>query len=299
MQATGLAQPRPEAQYIEIDPYGCPYCGGPVGGGLPECSHCGRSVELRLRRRPGGADLGWLIAFILVLGIATWLQGLFLGQLIGNIDQLPEWLDQTIFKLVIGTAFFDPDGIGDKLAGIAALLTKVHYVLAGLSVVAAVGLALRSRLVYFATFFLLILMVAASVAGLLTGLGGWVPAILLFGLMLFGARWLADLAPAFEWQTRTYRADLDRGLKTHVDYYNRGQHYAGMEMWAKAAAHWRIATQLAPGQPQYHAALASAFAQLEYPAAARAAADRALALDPDDRALRAFRSSLEESEESN
>jgi tetratricopeptide (TPR) repeat protein len=256
-------------------------------------------VELRLRRRPGGTDLSWLIAFILVLGIATWLQGLFLAQLIGNIDQLPEWLDQTIFKLVIGTAFFDPDGIGDKLAGIAALLTKAHYVLTGLCVVAAVGLALRSRLVYFATFFLLILIVAASVAGLLTGLGGWVPAILLFGLILFAARWLADLAPAFEWQTRTYRADLDRGLKTHVDYYNRGQHYAGMEMWAKAAAHWRIATQLAPGQPQYHAALARAFAQLEYPAAARAAADRALALDPDDRALRAFRSSLEESEESN
>jgi tetratricopeptide (TPR) repeat protein len=160
-----------------------------------------------------------------------------------------------------------------------------------------VGLALRSRIIYFASFFLLILMVAAAVAGLLTGLGGWVPAILLFGLVAFAAKWLADMAPAFEWQTRTYRADLDRGLKTHVDYFNRGQQYAGMEMWAKAAAHWRIATQLASGQPQYHGALAKALAQLEYPAAARAAADRALALDPGDRALRAFRDSLAEMEE--
>ena len=297
MQAAGTEQPRPQDQFVEIDPFGCPYCGGPVAGGLPECTHCGRSAELRLRRRPGGADLGWLIAFILVLGIAAWLQGLFLAQMIDNIDQIPEWLDQTIFKLVIGTALFDTDGIGGELVEIAALLTQVHYVLAGLSVIAAVGLALRSRIIYFATFFLLILMAAASVAGLLTGLTGWVPAILLFGLLAFAAKWLADLAPAFEWQTRTYRADLDRGLKTHVDYYNRGQHYAGMEMWAKAAAHWRIATQLAPGQPHYHAALAKGLAQLEYPAAAKAPADRALALDPDDQALRAFRDSLEQQEE--
>ena len=298
MQGAETEQPRSEAQFIEIDPFGCPYCGGPVTQGPPQCSHCGRSVDLRLRRRPGGADLGWLIAFVLVLGIAAWLQGFFLAQMLSNIDQMPEWLDQTIFKLVIGTAFFDPDGIGDELAEIAALLTKVNYVLAGLSVIAAAGLVLRSRLIYFATFFLLILMVAAPIAGLLTGLTGWVPAILLFGLMAFAAKWLADLAPAFEWQTRSYRADLDRGLKTHVDYYNRGRHYAEKEMWAKAATHWRIATQLAPSQPQYHAALASAFAQLEYAAAARAAADRALALDPNDRALRAFRDSLEQQEES-
>ena len=215
-----------------------------------------------------------------------------------NLDQLPDWLDQTSFKLVIGTAFFDPEGTGAELAGIAALLTRVQYVLAGLSVVAAVGLALRSRIIYFATFFLLILMVAAPVAGLLTGLSGWVVAILLFGLVAFAARWLADMAPAFEWQTHIYLADLDRGLKTHVDYFNRGQQYTEMEMWAKAAAHWRIATQLAPGRPTYHGALASAFARLKYPAAARAAADQALALDPDDRALRTFRDSLSESEES-
>jgi len=298
MQARETEQPRPQEQSVEIDPFGCPYCGGPIAGGSPQCSHCGRSVELRLRRRPGGTALGWLIAFILVLGIAAWLQGLFLAQMVGSTGQLPQWLDQTILKLVIGPAFFSPDGIGDELAEIAALLTQVQYALAGLCVVAAAGLALRSRVVYFAAFFLLILMVAASVAGLLTGLTGWVPALFIFGLMAFAARWLADMAPVFEWQTRSYSADLDRGLKTHVDYYNRGQRYAEIKMWAKAAAHWRIATQLAPGQAQYHAALANALAQLEYPAAARAAADKALALDPDDMALRAFRNSLAELEES-
>ena len=298
MQARESEQPRSEEQFVEIDPFGCPYCGGPIAGGPPQCSHCERSVELRLRRRPGGAALGWLIVFILVLGIAAWLQGLFLAQMVDSTGQLPQWLDQTIFKLVIGPAFFSPDGLGDELAEIAALLTQVYHVLAGLYVVAAIGLALRSRVVYFATFFLLILMVAASVAGLLTGLTGWVPALFVFGLMAFAAKWLADMALVFEWQTRFYTADLDRGLNTHVDYYNRGQHYAEIEMWAQASAPRRIATQRAPGQAQYHAALANALAQLEYPAAARAAADRASALDPDDRALRAFRNSLAELEES-
>jgi hypothetical protein len=298
MQVAESEQSRREQQFVEIDPFGCPYCGGPVVEGPPQCSHCGRSVELRLRRRPGGAGLGWLIAFLLVLGVAAWMQGLFVAQMVRNIDQLPEWLDQTIFTLVIGTAFFEPDGIEDELAEIAELLTQVQYVLAGLSVVAAVGLALRNRVAYFATFFLLILTVAAAVAGLLTGLGGWVPAILLFGLVAFAAKWLADMAPVFEWLTRAYNADLDGGLKTHVDYYNRGQQYAEMRMWAKAAAHWRSATQLSLGQPQYHAALARAFAELEYVAAARAAVERARALDPEDEAIRALLRSLIESEES-
>lgn len=297
MQMVDFDQHRQEDLFVEIDPFGCPYCGGPVAGGPPQCSRCGRSVELRLRRRQGGAALGWLVVFFLVLSIAIGLQGLFLAQLV-SAGQLPRWLDQTILKLAIGPAFFSPDGIGDELAEHAALLTQVHYVLAGLGIAAAAGLALRSRLVYFAAFFLLILMAAALVAGLLTRVVGWLPALVLFGLIAFAAAWLADLAPAFEWQTRAYNADLDPSLKTHVDYYNRGQHYAGIEMWAKAAAHWRIATQLASGQPQYHAALAKALAQLEYPGAARAAADKALALDPDDRALRAFRNALAESEES-
>lgn len=249
-----------------------------------------------MRRRPGGAALGWLVVFFLVLSIAAWLQGLLLAG-ITSAGQPLHWPDHTIFKLAIGPAIVNPDGIGDRLARIAALLTQAHYGLAGLGVAAAAGLALRSRLVYFASFFLLILMAAAPVTGLLTGLAGWAPALIVFGLLAFAAKWLADTAPAFEWQTRVYTAGLDASLKTHLDYYNRGQHYAEIGMWAKAAAHWRIASQLAPGQARYHAALANAFARLKVPAAARAAAGQALALDPDDRALRALYDSLTTSEE--
>ena len=296
MQTQDNEQPPPEDLYVEIDPFGCPYCGGPVAGGPPQCGRCGRTVELRLRRQPGGAALGWLVAFFLALGIAAWVHGLLLAQLV-DASQLPQWMDQPFVKMVVGPAFYAPDGIGDKLSEIAALLTRIDYVVTGLFLVTAAGLALRSRFVYLAAFFLLILLAAIPVAGLLAGLTGWVPALLLFGLMAFAAKWLADMAPAFEWQTRAYNADLDRGLKTHVDYYNRGQYYASIEMWAKAAAHWRIATQLSSRQAQYHAALARALAHLEYQPAARAAAGRAIALAPDDRALRALCDSLAEPEE--
>jgi tetratricopeptide (TPR) repeat protein/predicted nucleic acid-binding Zn ribbon protein len=282
--------------FVEIDPFGCPYCGGPIGEGPPQCSHCGRSVELRLRRKPGGAALSWLITLFLALSLAVGLQGLFLTEMVGA-GQVPQWLDRSLFKVAIGRAFFSPDGIGDELAETADLLTRIHYGLAGLGAVAALGLALRSRLVYFVAFFLLILMAAAPVAGLLTQLVGWAPAIVLIGLIAFAAAWLADMAPAFEWETRSYRAELDPGLKTHADYYRRGKQCAEIEMWAKAAAHWRVATQLGPGQALYHAALAKAFAELEYPGAARAAADRALALEPEDMALGAFLESLAGSEE--
>jgi tetratricopeptide (TPR) repeat protein len=292
-----MQQPRPAEQSIEINAYGCPYCGGPIVAGPPRCTHCGRSVELRMRRKSGGAALSWLVVYLLVLGIASALQGLYLTQMVSS-GPPPEWLDQTLVKLIIGPAFFNTDGIGDRLVEVIALLTKVHYVMTGLVAVTAVGLVLKSRYVYFASFFILILLAAAPAAELLTGLLGWVSGIVVLGLLLFAAAWLADMAPAFEWQTRAFNADLDSGPKTHVDYYNRGQHYAGIEMWAKAAAHLKVATQLAPRQTLYQAALANAYTHLDVPAAARAAASRALALAPDDGAVRAMCNSLAESEES-
>ena len=297
MQGRDVQQPRPAGQSIEIDPFGCPYCGGPIVAGPPHCTQCGRSVELRMRRKSGGAALSWLVVYLLVLGIASSLQGLYLTQMIGSLPP-PEWLDQTVFKLIIGPAFFNPDGIGDRLVETIALLTHVHYILAGLVAVAAAGLALKSRFVYFASFFLLVLLAAAPAAELLTGLLGWVAGIVILGLLVFAAAWLADMAPAFEWQTRAYNADLDSGPKTHVDYYNRGQHYAEIQMWAKAAAHLKVATQLAPRQALYQAALAGAYANLNVPTAARAAASRALTLAPDDEAVRALLNSLARSEES-
>jgi len=254
-------------------------------------------VELRVRRKPGGAALSWLVVYLLVLGIASALQGLYLAQMVSS-GPPPRWLDQTLFKLIIGPAFFNPDGIGDRLVEVIALLTQVHYVMAGLVAVVAVGLALKSRFLYFASFFLLILLAAAPAAELLTGLLGWVSGIVILALLVFAAAWLADMAPAFEWQTRAYNADLDSGPKTHVDYYNRGQHYAQIEMWAKAAAHLRVATQLAPREALYQAALASAYAHLNLPAAARATAGRARALAPDDGTVRSLLDSLAEPEES-
>lgn len=297
MQTRENHQQQPEDRFIEIDPFGCPYCGGPIGEGPPLCSHCGRSVELRLRRKAGGAALGWLIILFVALSLAVGLQGLLLSEMV-SAGQVPQWLDRSLFKAAIGPAFLSPDGIGDELAETAVLLTQIHYVLAGLGAAAALGLALRSRFVYFAAFFLLICMAAAPVAGLLTRLTGWAPAIVLFGLLAFAAAWLADMAPAFEWVTRSYRADLDPGLKTHTDYYRRGKQCAEIEMWAKAATHWRTATQLGPRQALYHAALAKAFAELGYPGASRASAARALALEPEDGALRAFLESLAGTEES-
>jgi tetratricopeptide (TPR) repeat protein len=65
-----------------------------------------------------------------------------------------------------------------------------------------------------------------------------------------------------------------------------------MGMWAKAAAHWQVATQLAPDQAHYHLVLAQAYAQMDYPDAAVAEADRALAIAPGHREAHAFRDSL-------
>jgi tetratricopeptide (TPR) repeat protein len=276
---------------VEIDPFGCPYCAGPVGGEKPHCQHCGRSVEVRLQRRPGGTALVRVVVFFSLLGVAAWLEGHLVSE-VTSAEPFPEWVSRSALRLAIGQASFSLEGITDDLANLADLLTLIHNVSAALCVATAVGLALRSRLAYICSFVLASLLVAASLAGLLTGLTGWLPVLLLVGLAAITVKWLADIAIAFEWQTRHYNASLDRNLRDGVDFYHRGQRYGEMGMWAKAAAHWQVATQLAPDQAHYHLVLANAYAQMDYPDAAVAEADRALAVAPGDTEAQAFRGSL-------
>ena len=286
----------PDSSSVEIDAFGCPYCGGPVAGEEPHCDHCGRSVEVRLRRRPGGTELVRVVVFFLLLGLAARLEGYLVAEVV-SAEPFPEWVSRSALHLVIGQASFSPEGITDDLANLAHLLTLVHNGLAGLCAVAAVGLAFRSRVAYIGSFVVASLVVAASLAGLLTGLTGLLPTLLVAGLVAITVKFLADSAIAFEWQTRHYNASLDRNLRDGVDFYHRGQRYGEMGMWAKAAAHWQVATQLAPDQAHYHLVLAQAYAQMDYPDAAVAEADRALALAPGDREAQAFRHSLTRSPE--
>jgi tetratricopeptide (TPR) repeat protein len=278
---------------VEIDPFGCPYCGGPVGEKLERCDFCGHSTLRRLHQEVGGGSLGWLVFFFILLAVAAAVEGLLVFQLT-QMSQLPQWLGQTALQLIVGSALFDPAGAP---ADLAILIIAVDGLLAGLCLVAALGLALKSRAVYFGSFLLVGMMIVATGVGVLAGLIGWGPALLRLGLVILSIKWLMDCSAAFEWETRHYNAEVDHDLQTDMDYYSRGQTYRELGMWAKAAAHWQVASQLAPRQSQYHVALANAYVKMEYPRAALAEADKALALLPEDGALRAFRDALAEVEE--
>jgi tetratricopeptide (TPR) repeat protein len=275
---------------VEIDPYGCPYCGGSVSGEEPRCDNCRRLVVVRYRKRGDGRAVGWLVLCFLLLGLTAGLEGYLVAQLV-QVGQLPRWLSQTAVSFMVGPALFTAEGAGE-LADLGGLVTLVNYLLAGLYVAAAVGLALRNRIAYFGAFLLCGLMVIVTGVGLLTQLTGWLPFLFRVALVAITVKWLADSAPAFEWETRHYDADVDQDLRTDLDYHNRGQQYYDQRMWAKAAAHWKVASQLAPRRPQYRAELANAYVRMGYPAAALVEADRALAKAPDDEELRAFRDSL-------
>jgi tetratricopeptide (TPR) repeat protein len=276
---------------LEIDPYGCSYCGGSVSGEDPRCDHCRQPVAVRYRKQSGGAWLGWVVVFFALQGAVAFAEGFFVYQLV-QMGQLPEWVSRSAARFLIGTAILSPGGLPGDLAGFAHVVALVDAVLAVLCLIAALGLALRSRAVYFGSFILAGLLVMATGAGLLTQLTALLPALCRLGLVAISVRWLVDSAPAFEWNTRSYNADVDPDLRTDLDYYNRGLRYRDMGMWAKAAAHWQVATQLAPAQVKYHAALANAYLKMGYPAVAVSRAETALGLAPDDRELRAFRDSI-------
>lgn len=283
--------PRSSSVAVEIDPFGCPYCGGSVSSDDWRCNHCRQIVALRSRKRSAGASLAWLIFSFLLLAAASWGEGYFAEQLV-RIGRLPAWLTQTAVRFLVGCALFSPEGLPGESVRFAATFVLLNTLLAALCVVTAVGLALRFRGVYFGAFLLLGFLTVGTGAGLLARLIGWIPALFRLGLVALAAMWLVENAPAFEWKTHYYNADVDADLRNGLDYYNRGLRYRDMGMWAKAAAHWKVAAQLEGSKPQYRLALAHAYLKMGYPAAALAEADKALARMPDDPELRAFRDSL-------
>jgi tetratricopeptide (TPR) repeat protein len=282
---------RPRPTVIQIDPFGCPYCGGPVSGEESRCDHCRRLVAVRSRKRAAGASLGWLSLSFVLLAVASWGEGYLAAQLV-QIGRLPAWLTQTAVRFLVGSALFNPAGLAGDLVQFADTFVLINTLLAGLCIVAALGLALRFRAVYFGSFLLAGVLIAGTGAGLLTSLVGWVPAVFRVGLVALAVKWLADSAPAFEWETRSYNADVDHDLHNDLDYYNRGLGYRDLGMWAKAAAHWQVAAQLGPAKAQYRVAVANAYLKMGYPEAALAEADKALTRDSGNAELRAFRDSL-------
>jgi tetratricopeptide (TPR) repeat protein len=248
-------------------------------------------VMVRSHKRAAGAMLGWLVVLFVLLALSSWGEGYLASQLV-EIGRLPEWLTQTAVRFTVGSALFNPDGLPGELVRFAGTFVLINNLLAGLCGLAALGLALRLRAVYFGSFLLVGILIAGTGAGLLTHLVGWAPALFRVGLVLLATKWLVDSAPAYEWETRTYSASVDQDLRTALDYYNRGLRYRDMDMWAKAAVHWKVATQLDPARTGYRVALANAYARMGYAPAALAEAEKALARDPEDAELRAFRDSL-------
>jgi tetratricopeptide (TPR) repeat protein len=168
----------------------------------------------------------------------------------------------------------------------------LNAALAVLCVALALGIVLRGRIAYFGALLVVGLLAVTAVVGLVAGFSGLLPGLVRLVLVAVCLKWLMDIAPAFEWMTRRYSSDIDPDPKTDLDYYDQGSHYWDMGMWAKAAAHWQVASRLMPTKAEYHISLARAYVKMDYVAAALAEADKALTQAPDDKQLRAFRDSL-------
>ncbi|HSJ59047.1 MAG TPA: hypothetical protein VLC95_17800 [Anaerolineae bacterium] len=288
------AQP-PPSPAVQINPFGCPYCGGPARSDEPRCASCGRLTGIRQRKKQSGLSIGWLVALFLLLAATAWIEGALASRLVRE-EPLPAIVGDTWIQLLVGRVLIEPADASQATDGAVVesgdAVALANYALAGLCGVVALGLALRSRVAYFAALILCGLLIVAAVGGIVAGLSGWVPTLVRIGGIAFSVYWLVESSPAFEWEVRHYDADLDADLRTDLDYYNRGLRYRDMGMWAKAAVHWKVAGQLAPSKTAYHVALANAYAQMGEREAALAVAERAMAHEPDDAGLQAFRDSL-------
>lgn len=280
-----------EPTSLEIDPFGCPYCGGAVSTDEPRCNHCHRQIVLHFRKRTEGPWLGWLSLFVAMQAVVAGGQAFAMIQML-DLEQLPLWLNNhPAVMFLLGRAFLVPGGLAADLQPLLTGLIVANVVLAAVGLVLFVGVVLRSRLASYVALLVLGLVVIVAAVGGIFGLVGALPALFQAILAVACFKWLLDSGSAFEWQTRRYNADLDPDLETGMDYYDQGRQYANIGMWAKAAAHWKVATQL-DTRPEFNASLARAYLKLGYQAAALAQAEKAVARAPADEKFRAFRDSL-------
>lgn len=241
---------------------GCPYCGQEIDPDNRTCPHChGRLVFEKPRNAAAGRV--WLLAFSWVLlAIAYLMSDVLIAVGLVNwatresgarFALFSEYLTSYVVNL---SADIPPQMYGPLLRVlVGAEIIAILWCL----VMAAITPARRHGVIPVAGFivlpFTLVLMLAETAAGLYVSLLKLVATITV-GVFVFTG--IDD----FTWEKVRYTLGLERGLKTALDFYNRGRRYREMGMLANAVLHWERAALLAPDQTAFRIPLINALYKL-------------------------------------
>ncbi len=273
---------------------GCPYCGKEIDPNGKMCPHCRK--QLLIEQPKAGPFPGriWLLTaswglMALIYAMLDGLIGVGIRTLLATDAQ-----GQPTADLV--TEFFK-----GYVIHLTAGVDTAHLPIALWVLVAGEAIAIGWSLVVMAIIpsrrpaatwvsamvlsFNALVMMAQAVLGIYISLLK-LATTLAVGFFLFTG--LSD----FVWEKTRYSLSLDAGLKTSLDYYNRGRRYRERGMLANAALHWQRAVSMDPERGPFRIALANVLYKLgRYKQAAeqiRAALQRTPPSSPDAEELSQF-----------
>ncbi len=242
---------------------GCPYCGQEFGIDVRVCPYCrGRLVIARLKDSPFPNRI-WLLAasWVLLLLVYATMDGLAIWALRALASGGSQPAPLTSYGKSVITSYVLNPMAGQEAATWTVLLRVFMIsegVLIGWSLVMAIVLPARRPGVVPAAGFVLLIGLVLQVFEIIVGF--YVSLLKLAATLAVGA-FLATSLGDFVWESARYELGLDRGLKSALDYYNRGRRYREQGMLANAILHWQRAAAMEPDRAAFHIALANVLYQ--------------------------------------
>lgn len=261
----------------------CPYCGQPVLASNARCPQCQAPLTVHALKSPDFPlrllvlSFAWLVLAVSdVLGMALNLIMLAIaaaGSAGGSL------LYQYILVYAAGAAFTSKTPLTELWQSCAVFLA-IDAVAAVWCVVMALALPWRRAAAPGVALFVAVLHAAVAAGGIAAGMLAFGVGAARLALAVLVGGLVLGVQDDFTWQTVRHRLELERGLKTALDYYSRGRHYRRIGQTAKAILHWERAVLLAPNKSAYRVALANAHYALGQYQGAAEQLRAALALDP-------------------
>lgn len=259
-QETAAAQPTP----LEIEPAtaGCPYCGREIDQARA-CPHCHGRLVIESPKpspfpiRPWMLAASWLLLAIIygLMDLLTWSALKVLATPSQQGGPLARYTTDTLTSYVVNVGAI-PDLSSGTLAMIFWLLACGEAVIvAWYLVIAIITPSRRPGIVPAAG--LVVVPVGALLAVVEVILGFYPSLVKLVATVAVGFFLFTSMGD-FIWERVRYTLALDRGLKTALDYYNRGRRYREQGMLANAILHWQQATTLEPNRVAFRIPLGNA-----------------------------------------
>jgi len=283
------AQDTPLDQAPATEPDGCPYCGEAVSESDSHCPHCGQPLTIHaLKRGDFSMRVVLLIVAWLVQAVADLVGGAVIVVALMALSGALSGLGTLYIHTYLAGAAWKSGLPAANLQRVAMELIMFDVVASAWSLVVAAILPWRRPAAPGVALFVAALHVVLAVGGFAVGATSLWVMLARLALALFIGFLVLEVQGDFAWESVRQRLELDRGVKSSMDYYSRGRYYRRLGQTAKAILHWERAILLSPNQFAFRVALGNAYYALGRYDRAAEQFQAALRLNPDAEEVRQF-----------